>query len=48
MNDKFKISPYREKNKFKEEYGIKITKSKVRKLVSSLTENKVMLFMQNY
>ena len=49
IDAKFKLSPYRKNiiGKFKDEYGIKITKSIVPKLVSILT-NKKQFFMQNY
>ena len=42
IDDNFKESPYRKtiRDKFKEEYNIKLTKSKVPKLVSTLTNKK--------
>ena len=42
IDDNFKESPYRKiiRDKFKKEYNIKLSKSKVPKLVSTLTNKK--------
>ena len=46
IDDNFKESPYRKtiRDKFKKEYNIKLTKSKVLKLVSSLTNKNNYVF----
>ena len=42
IDDNFKVSPYRKNiiDKFKKDYGVNITKSKVPKLISTLTNKK--------
>lgn len=50
IGNTFKLSPYCKNiiDKFKEEYNIRLSKSKVPILVLSITNKNVMLFTQNY
>ena len=50
IGDKLKKSPYQESviKKFKKEYEMNIGKSKVPKLVSTLSNKSSYLFMENY